>query len=341
MKKIIIALLLLSLLLGGCGEQTKAHADEMAEKIFYVKTEKPIFQAFENKIILPGTLTPKDEGVITAKVSGVIEKINSDIGNQVELNEVLCEIEPETYTRTFKKAELAYENITNTYNRMIELYEKEAVSKSEFESLQTQYNSLKEDYELAKLNLEYSKIKAPLSGIISSKEVLIGQGVSPGMELFRVVDISELYVETGVTERDIENIKEGQKVNVITENGDSYTGKVVIIGPVPDINTGTYPIKVLVDNENYLLKAGMFVDIEVIINIKEKALSIDKNAVIEEDEIHYVYVASNKIAHKTKVEIGMINKDRVEILSGIDEKDEVVVSGQNKLRDQSKIEIGE
>ncbi len=339
MKKIVTVLLLVSLLLSGCG-QAEANEGEIHEEVFYVTTEKPEFHRFERKILLPGTLMPREEGVITAKVSGVIEKINKDVGDEVKSGQVLCEIDPEAYARAFNKAESAFSNMTDTYNRMLELYEKEAVSKSEFETVKTQYDTLKEDFELAKLNVEYSKIKAPISGIVSSKEALIGQGVSTGMELFRVVDTGELYVETGVTERDIKNIKEGQNVNIITEDGSCFEGKVHIIGPVPDVNTGTYPVKVLIDNHEHILKAGMFVDMEVIVDIQENALSVNKNAVIKEYDTSYVFIVLDKVAYKKEVRTGIHDDDRIEILSGITEKDEVIISGNHDLKDSAKVEIG-
>ena len=338
MKKIVTALLLGSLILTGCG-QVEADVEDTQEEVFYVTTEKPEYTTFERKILLPGTLTPKDEGVITSKVSGVIEKVNKDVGDEVKSGQVLCEIEPETYARAYKKAEIALNNMTDTYNRTTELYEKEAVSRSEYESLRTQYDTLKEDYELAKLNLEYSKIKAPISGVISSKEVLIGQGVATGMELFRVVDISELYVETGVSEKDIKSIKEGQNVNIITEDGSLFEGKVHIIGPVPDGNTGAYPIKILIDNRQHILKAGMFVDLEVVYDVKENTMSINKDALIKENDAIFVFTASDKRAYKIEVEIGVTEGNRVEILSGVTEKDEIIISGHHDLNNSAKIKI--
>lgn len=346
MKKLIVVLLMLSLVLSGCsksgGADSNNDAEEaVSEQILYVKTEKPYNKTFKEKVVLPGTLTPKEEGIITAKVSGVIDDVNSDLGDMVSTNDILCEIEPEVFEGAYNKAKLDYDSISTKYNRMVELYENGAVSKASFEDIEKQYHSSKEDYELAKLNLEYSRIKSPINGMISSKKVLIGQGVSTGMELFRVVDISQLYVDTGITEKDIDKLKEGQEVNVITASDAVFKGQVHVIGPVPDSQTGTYPIKVLVDNSDKSLKAGMFVDIEIIISTNENALAIDKNAVITEDGMNYVFVVEDGVAHKKNLSIGITDEDSVEIIDGITQSEDVVTVGQNKLRDQSVVEIGE
>lgn len=341
MKKLLAILLISSLALVGCSKEADTNADTINEQVTYVQTEKPANKMFEEKIILPGTLVPKEEGIITAKISGVIENVYADLGDMVSKDDILCEIEPEIYANIYNKAKIGYENMTTTYNRMKELYANEAISKADYEAIESQYHSVKEDYELAKLNLEYSRIKSPIAGMISSKDVLIGQGASTGFELFRVVDISELYVETGITEKEINKIKESQPVNIKTESGEIYKGLVKIIGPVPDSQTGTYPIKVLVENNNNELKAGMFVDIEIIIDTKENAMSINKNAIINEDGIDYVFIVKDGKAHKKEIQIGISDEDNVEVISGIDNNEDVVVVGQNKLRDKSKIEIGE
>ncbi len=343
MKKLIVALLMLSLIVSGCSNPTDAEADEdgTKEQLLYVKTAKPYHKTFNEKILLPGTLTPKEEGIITAKVSGVIENIYSELGDMVTTKDILCDIEPEVFENTYNKAKLAYDSISTQYNRMVELYKNDAISKSSYEEIETQYHSLKEDYELAKLNLQYSRIKSPINGMISEKNVLVGQGASPGMELFRVVNISQLYVDTGITEKDIEKIKEGQKVNIITSGEAVFQGQVEIIGPVPDPQTGTYPIKVLVDNTKKELKAGMFVDIEIIISTNENALAIDRKAIINEDGMDYVFVVKDGIAHKKNISIGITDDDSSEIIDGLTGDDVVVTVGQNKLRDQSQVEIGE
>lgn len=332
---------MLSLIISGCSKPEDTSGEVINEQVFYVKTTKPFNKTFAEKILLPGTLNPKEEGVITAKVSGIIENVYPNLGDIVTTKDILCEIEPEVFKSTYNKAKLAYENISTQYNRMVELYKNEAISKSSYEEIETKYHSSKEDYVLAKLNLEHSRIKSPINGMISSKKVLVGQGVSTGMELFRVVDISQLYVNTGITEKDIDKIKEGQDVNIITSNELIYQGKVKVIGPVPNPQTGTYPIKVLVDNSNKELKAGMFVDIEVIISTKENALAVDKNAVIKEDGLDYVFVVKDSLAHKKNIKIGITDENSVEILDGITQDEDVVISGHNNLRDQAKVNIGE
>lgn len=342
LKKLMIALLLVSMVLAGCSAGAEeSDSDAIKEQVSYVKVSKPIKSSFEETTMLPGTLVPKNEGIITAKVSGVIEGVHAELGDMVDANEVLCEIEPESYTNIHNKAKLAFENIQTSYDRMKELYENEAVSKSSYEEIETKYHSLKEDYELAKLNLANSKIKSPIRGIISSKEVLIGQAASPGMELFRVVDISELYVETGVTEKDISHIKEGQEANILTETGDAIKGTLQIIGPVPDLQTGTYPIKILVKNEENQLKAGMFVNVEIIKNKKENVLAIDKSAVLNEDGIYFVYVTKGNVASKRQIETGLSNENYIEVVSGVEPDEDVVISGQDKLREGSKVQLGE
>ncbi|MCT4605438.1 MAG: efflux RND transporter periplasmic adaptor subunit [Marinisporobacter sp.] len=348
-----------SCLLIGCGNQKAQEADGknvdelQKEEAVYVKTEPVQTMNFTNKIMLPGNLKPREEAVVTAEVNGKVQEIVGDLGSHVGKGQSLCKLDDTTYQLAYENkskdlsmARIEYDHLTNDYERTKTLYENHVKSKSELETVEKEYEKQKEslgikenDVALAKKNVEDTHIKAPISGIISSKKALMGQMVSPGTQLFKLVNIDQIYVEVGIAEKDMPFIKKGQKCVVKVEVfSDSIEGKITNIGPEPEKDTKTYPVKILINNEKMKLKAGMFATAKIILDQHKDALGVPKKAVMKEKEKHYVFIEENKKAVKKEVKIGFSSDAAYEILEGVEKGDQVIVVGYENLEDGSLVE---
>ena len=364
MKKLVLLLLLASLLLTGCNKDNVQKVDglEVGEakssiqpEIIYVKTMAAAPMEFTNKISLPGALHPKEEVIITAKVSGSVEGIFGDIGDVVKNDQLLCKIDDTIFKLQYDKAvtglnveKLKSDNTQKSFDRFKALYENKAISQAEFEGVETQYRMSKEtldlaynDYNLAKENLEYTKIYTPISGIISMKNVATGENIGPGKTLFTIVNIDSLYVEIGVSEKDIASVKVGKEVSVRVDSlpDKSIKGKVTNISPVPKEPSKTYPVKILIDNKEKLFKPGMFTTVEILIEARKNIIGIPKTAVIQENGRHYVFVEKEGKAIKKEVSVGMVNDGYQEINDGIERDENVIIVGHEKLVDNSVVEV--
>jgi RND family efflux transporter MFP subunit len=348
-----------SFLLVGCGDNKTQETDGKAveelkkEEAIYVKTEPVKNMDFTNKIILPGNLKPREEAVVTAEVNGKVKEIIGDLGSNVGKGQHLCKLDDTTYQLAYENkskdlsmARIEYDNLTNDYERTKTLYENNVKSKSELETVEKEYEKQKEslgmkenDVALAKKNVEDTHIKAPISGIISSKKVLMGQMVSTGMELFKLVNIEQMYVQVGIAEKDMPFIKRGQKCIVkVDVFSDSFEGKITNIGPEPEQETKTYPVKILINNEKNKLKSGMFATAQIILDQRKDALGVPKKAVIKEKEKYYVFLEENKKAVKKAVKIGFSSDDAYEILEGVKKGDQVIIVGHENLEDGKLVE---
>lgn len=161
----------------------------------------------------------------------------------------------------------------------------------------------------------------------------------PGQEAFRIVNLSKLIAESGVSERDITKLQYGQSVNIILQSGEQYTGKIDSISPVTNQMTSTYPISVLIDNTDGKLKAGMFADIEIIFGINKNSIAIKNTSITNEDGVYYAFVNLNGKAEKRKLQIGIQDKEYTEILDGIKPSDEVISAGQDSLKNGDKVKV--
>lgn len=355
----VCILLISSFVISGCGkneakETEGKNIEQKKQEVVYVKTEPVTTMDFKNKISLPGNLKPKEEAIVTAQVNGEVKEIYGDLGSKVKKRDVLCKLDDTTYVLEYENkmkelsiANLEYENLTDDYEKTKNLYEDKVVSKTEFDNKEKEYKKqgegliIKEnDLSLAKKNIEDAKIKAPISGIVSNKKVLIGQMVSPGSELFKLVNIDKMYVEVGIAEKDMPFIKNGQecmaKVDVFSN---IFNGEITNIGPEPNNDTNTYPVKILIDNPGGKLKSGMFATVDIILDNHKNTLAVPKKAVLKEKDQYFVFIEVDKMAVKKEVRLGFSSDEHYEIIEGIHEGDQVIVVGNDDLEDGKLIEV--
>lgn len=367
-KKLLMLLLSTSLVLGGCtngsdtqnkdaASETAAEAETPAKKeeTFYVKVESPASMDFEKTISLPGTLSPFKEAIISPKVNGNVQSIHVEVGDRVGAGKTILKLDDTFFKLNYNKAKSALESQTLTtqqerknLERSKALYENGALSQSEFEGLENKYqvqemllNTSRVDYDTTAKNLEYTNVTSPISGVVSSKDVLVGQSVGPSSEVFRVVNLDSLYVETSVSEADLSLLKVGQNVRIMSSAVSGIRGTVHSIGPVPNPENKSYPVKILVKNKDNALKPGMFLSVDIISDIHKQSMAISKSAIIKNGDKSHVFVVNGDKSYKKEVTLGYDNDEMVEILSGISTEDKVVVSGKEDLKDESNIIITE
>ena len=329
----LIASLIITL--GACGKKEEKAVDDVA----YVKIEKPITKDFSNNLSLPATLKAKEEASVNSNVAAMVKAVYVQIGDKVSQGQVVAELDSQVQQRNYEKAKIKLANVAKTYDRMKALYEQGAISQSDYDAIKTNYDTALEDYNLAELDLNNTKITAPMSGVISEKKLEVGQMAAPGAEAFRIVNLSQLIAECGVSENNITKIAYGQDVNIVLESGDVYQGKIDAISPITDQATSTYPVKVTISNSDEKLKVGMFADIEIILGVNPSGIAIKNTSLINEDGIYYVFLENKGKAEKKKVKIGIQDKEDTEILSGLSLTDKVISVGQDAIKDGDKIKV--
>ncbi|HYE69443.1 MAG TPA: efflux RND transporter periplasmic adaptor subunit [Anaerovoracaceae bacterium] len=337
MKKAIILIMTIILAFSffGCGEKKEKEEEQVA----YVKIEAPVSKEFADKLSLPATLRAKDEASVNSNISSMVMTVNVRVGDQVSKGDTLAVLDSAVAARTYEKAKIGFQNVEKIYFRIKNLYDEGAISLMECDAAKANYDMVLEDYNLAKLNLDYTRITAPMSGVISAKNMEVGQMAAPGQEAFRIVDLSTLIAESGVSEKDITKLQYGQSVNINLQSGEQYMGKIDSISPVTNQMTSTYPISVLIDNPDGKLKAGMFADIEIIFGVNKNSIAIKNTGVINEDGIFSVFVNNNGIAEKRNVQIGIQDEEYTEILDGIKSSDKIICAGQDTLKDGDKVKV--
>lgn len=192
----------------------------------------------------------------------------------------------------------------------------------------------------AKPNLASSvfALNAPISGIVVERNGTIGATVGSDANLFKIINISSVWIDANVFEKDLERVKRGQVVNVTVPAfpGSTFTGRVILVSSVVDPETRTVKVRTEVSNRDGRLKPDMFANVEIITDVHRTAISIPLSAVLEDDGKSVVFVADGNDYKKKEVALGIKSADRVEIIDGLNAGDKVVVKGNYLLLEKSK-----
>ncbi|UCG93678.1 MAG: efflux RND transporter periplasmic adaptor subunit [Candidatus Aerophobus sp.] len=193
---------------------------------------------------------------------------------------------------------------------------------------------------LAKIRLEDCTIKAPISGIISKRFVDVGAMVGPTQPLVSIVDIDTVKLLTHVSDEDLDKVKLTQEVEVKvgTYLNRSYEVKEINISPVMDPLSRKIEVKINISNPDYLLKPGMFPKIKLW-GEKENVLLVPKGAVLKKEGKEQVFVVQDNRAYLQKVIVGLEKDGLVQIMKGLKEGDQVVISGQIDLNSGDPVVI--
>jgi RND family efflux transporter MFP subunit len=259
------------------------------------------------------------------------------------------------------------DSLRKVYEEMKKKYEMGLVSEGDFERVKRDYEALlvysdvnREDvianksglnralieYEKAKLNVEYTQIKAPFSGYIADCDINVGSYVSPGQKCMKLIDISAVKIVAEVTETQLAKIKTGNiaEVEFVAYPGEVFRGRVVEVNPYIDIERRVGKVVVLVENIGEKIKPGMFANVRIQGDIYRDVLLVPKKAVVMRDNrpVVFVYQGVNEDSGLSKwfyVELGRENEQFYEIKSGINPGDTIIIEGNYNLAHDSKVKI--
>ena len=179
---------------------------------------------------------------------------------------------------------------------------------------------------------------SPISGIVVERNATVGATVGSDATLFKIIDVSRVWIDANVFEKDLARVRNGQIVNVTVPAfpGSTFSGRIILISSIVDPETRTVKVRTEVSNGDGRLKPDMFANVEIVTAAKRTAISVPLAAVLDDGGRSVVFVAEGN-GYKTKeVTLGLKSDDRVEILEGLVEGDKVVVKGNYLLLEQSK-----
>ena len=297
--------------------------------------------SISNYILLSTNLETESQTDVFPRIQGIVKKINHDEGDYVKSGQTLMELEADEYVLSEKRARLNHKKQEANFERLKAMFSEDLLSKEEFEQARYATEGLEIDWEQAKLNLSYTKIKSPISGVIGDRFRKPGDRIQPADKLFSVINTKEMIAVVYVPEKEIRNVHKGQTAFITSDNlkNEKFTGWLKRVSPVIDPLSGTFKVTIGVKNVDNTLRAGMFVNAFIVTDVHENAILIPKTAIVYENEAMSIFVVRDSIAHKITLDVGFQDHEKIESINAIHEGDKVIVVGQAGLKDQTKVKI--
>ena len=278
---------------------------------------------------------------IYAQASGLVRRILVEEGAKVSEGQVLVELVDDELKLDEAEARLAYEKIDAQLIRKAELYNRKLLAKEEYEDLRMSVEQAKIRWQRARLALNHAHVRAPVDGVISKRLVKIGDRVGTSAKLYEMVNLSRLIAHVHVPGQGMQNLSIGQRALVTTDflPDSKFEGRILRISPVVDPGSGTFKVTLELDADDRRLRPGMFVNAHIVTATHTEAVLVPKRAVVYDDGMPHVFVVSDSTAQKVRFNIGFDDTEHVEVISGVDKGDLIVVVGQNGLKDKAKVRI--
>ncbi len=320
-----------------------------SEIAFPVKIDTVKFGRISEYKTYPGIIKAQYTKVILPEVSGRIKKMYVEVGEKVKKGQLLFEIEDTLFKAQYEQAKSAFElskiqlaDAQKNYKRLKAVYKKNGISKAEFERAESSYKMAQENHKRAKAILDSAefqfvntKVRAPFSGIITGKFKEEGDFINPAMGgfsqssgVYTLESFKKVFVDIDVPETDSKLFSPGMMVEIISDNN-ILNGHLILVNRKVDSQSSTVKLRAEAENEDELFLPGEIATVRIHYKVKENAVYVERSAILG----NYVFVVKNSKAHKVMVKTGLINENYVEVLSGLNPGEKVIVEGNYGLFD--------
>ncbi len=348
MKKEIILSVALIMAMMACRNQDQSLT---ADVEIPVSVEELKLKPIEEYVNTTGTAFPKGEIELKSKISAAyfLEKNPQtgklwQLGDKVKAGGLIVRLEDEEYVNSVKMEtnKLNLELMETELRKQESLYEKGGVTLRELKTAGINYENAKTTVESSKLQLDKMKITAPIDGVIVDLPYHTqGTQIETGLTMVKIMDYRTMYMDVSLPEKYINVIKPGQRVSLTnyTLPDDTIIGNVTQLSPAINADTRTFKGTISIDNPAYLLRPGMFVKADIVIDHRDSVIVIPKNIILSRQRGKTVFIVDRGVVAERIIETGLENVSDVEITRGLAKNERVVTSGFETLSNKSKVKI--
>jgi len=338
----LIPLVLAAIVFWRLSSTDQAAASVRRQTATLVRVEAPKREAIVHALQLTGDMVPIQQAQVFARVYGNLESIKADMGDFVKEDQLLAVVDTTELAQQYRQAAATFTNDSAVYERSKMLLDRNLIAQQDYDNATANMKVAAANLDAARTKLEYAKITAPFSGYITRRFLDPGALLtSTNATLFNLMDVEVMKIIVNVLEKDIPSIRLGTKA-VITVDAypdKQFDGSIARISGAVDLSTRTMPIEIDIPNRDHLLKPGMFARVALIIGDQQNALTVPTMALLKDPTGYYVFVADKGVARRKSITVGAEQNSRTEILSGLDENDNIITTGQQFARDNGPVTV--
>jgi RND family efflux transporter MFP subunit len=291
-------------------------------------------------LLTTATLEAQAEVDVVARANGVVTSYRSEEGDRVAKGQVLAQLDDEEARLEAEGARVSLETKTRAKERADEMSQKGIISAQTHEEAISAYESARTSYDTKRLTLTHMAIRSPISGIITKRDITTGQRISTGAKVYHIVDARTILGRVHIPEQNLSAVRVGQTALVTTQafSGQIFRGRVRRISPVVDPASGTITVTLALDPKGKL-RPGMFASVKLATETRPNVLAVPRLALLRRGETNVVYRVASDSVMPRQLKIGLSDTSHVEIISGIDVGDTVVVVGKTGLQTGTKVAV--
>lgn len=302
---------------------------------------------FNHYTEVQGEVATKENILIYPEYSGLLTRVYVKEGDRVTKGQILAKIDDGGLSSQLAQIEAQASLAKTTFERQKRLWEQNIGSEIQYLEAKTTYEATQNSVDQLRSQLGKTTVRAPFSGVIDEVITDQGQVVTPGQnQLFRLVNLDNMYVQAAVPENYLSQIQTGTSVIVeIGAIGKQFEGKVRQVGNFINPNNRTFQVEVAIPNEGGLVKPNLIATVKLNDYTAENAVVIPENVIQKNSNGEsLVYILepetdSTGVAKRVGVETGYSYGASVEVLKGLKSGDILITEGGKNLRDQQKVKI--
>lgn len=289
-----------------------------------------------------GTVEPSRTIPLNFQSTGTVETVLVDAGDAIKKGQILATLDKTDMQNLYEITRSKYQQAKDAYDRLKTVHDQGSLTEVKWVEMETNMEQAKSSLEISRNNLEKCFLRAPVDGIIGTRNIEPGMsslGITAPLD---IVQINLVYVKISVPENEVARIVKGMKASftVSALNDKEFRGEVTNISPVADRISRTYEAKILVPNPELSLKPGMVCDVKMETTMEKELILIPYQCVSKDNEnkpFVYIVAPMEKRARKQIIKTGQYYDSGLEVVSGLSVGQTIVNEGKEKLNDNSLI----
>jgi len=345
---ISFTILIVFLALSGCQKEQMTMQSDTTIPVRVIEVKKSSIQEF---VTATGTVYAAKETILKTEQAGryTLRKNSRTgklfvMGDFVTANTLLFSLDNPEYVNqvAIESKKLSLESAEREYTKQQSVYEKGGITLKEVKDAEKALIDDRYSYDNAKISLAKLEIRAPFSGVIVNlPHYTSSQWVEANTEVATLMDYSRLYAELTLPDREMSRIRKNQNVSVsnYSREKQKLEGKVTQISPALDPTSRMFKIKIEASNKDLLLKPGMFVRADIIVQQKADVVVIPKDIILDRRGHKTVYVVQRGFALERRLVLGIETSDSVEVTQGLNPGESLIIEGFETLRNRSRVKV--
>jgi RND family efflux transporter MFP subunit len=332
-KYLSLISLVVVFLIAGCGEKKKNQNVVQKIAVEIAPVERGDITVVKT---YSGTLEGARQSKLYASIPERVVELPVSEGQFVKKGDPIIKLDRLGVNSRYNQAFAYYQNSKDNYEKMRRLYDQQAVSEMDYKSAKTAYEVAEADFNAARGAVELS---SPIDGIVTDITVNLGQQAPLGVPIATVASTGKMRVTIYVGASEINTLKVGQEAKVTIDSNDPIIASITERASSADPETRLFRVELEMDNSNGVLKPGMFARAQIVVNNLTQVLNVNNNALFSEEGIAKVYIVKNDTAYARSVEIGLGDGHKTQVISGLDQGQQVIVTGKDVVRDKTPVTI--